>query len=100
MNMPRRKTTLLALTGSVALASAAYGIGTQTGGGGSGAASSQGSRPVRGMGIHWRDRGEALAGRLGVSEARPRAAVEAVRKSGEQSGVDPRPPLRKALADA
>ena len=100
MNTPRRKTTLLALVGSVALASAAYGIGTQTGGGESGAASSQGSRPVRTMGMRWRDRVESLAGRLGVSEARLRAAFEAIRKSEQQSGADPRSQFEKALADA
>ena len=95
-----RKTTLMAVAGSVALASAAYGIGSQSGGGNSGAATAPGFRPVRGTRMMFHDREESLAKRLGVSEARLRAALGAIRKSEQRSGNDPRSQFEKALAGA
>src|SRR5437764_628369 len=95
-----RKTTLIAVAGSVALASAAYGIGSQSGGGNSGAATAPGFRPVRGTRMIFHDREESLAKRLGVSEARLRAALGAIRKSEQRSGNDPRSQFEKALAGA
>ena len=92
MNPRTRKTTATVLAGSVALASAAYAIGSQSGGGTSGAA-------PRGADGSARARGPAasLAQRLGVSEEKLRAAFEDIRRS------DPRSPesrLARALSDA
>lgn len=100
MNARSRKTTAIALAGSVAVASAAYAIGSQTGGGTSGAATSQSFRPVRAVGARFDHRGASLAARLGVSEARLRAAFDAIWKSHQQSGDDPRTRFEKALAGA
>src|SRR4051812_44437287 len=87
----RTKTTAMVLAGSVALASTAYAIGSQSGDGTSGAAT-RSSAAARGP-------GQTLAQRLGVSEAKLRAAFEAIRKD-ETPPADPRKRLVTALADA
>jgi ClpA/ClpB-like protein len=94
------KTALIALGGSVALASAAYGIGSATGGGNSGAATAQGAGPARGTRVMWLDREGSLAKRLGVTEARLQAAFDAIRTKEQQSGHDPRSEFENALAGA
>ena len=87
----RTKTTAMVLAGSVALASTAYAIGSQSGDGTSGAA----SRNAKSAGA----RGQTLAERLGVSEAELRAAFDDIRKDDPPPGGDPRTRLEKALAD-
>src|SRR5947207_2496808 len=91
---PRRtKTTAIALAGAVALASGAYAIGSQSGGGTSGAATRAAAR-VPG------DPAAALAKRLGVSETALRNAFDDIRRSESPPGGDPRTRFEKALADA
>src|SRR4051794_33800942 len=86
----RTKKTAAALTGAVALASGAYALGSQAGGG---AALAGGTTPSAtqpgygfgpGPGPGFRDRGPGrplsdLATRLGVSEAKLRAALQDLR---------------------
>src|SRR5215213_5988455 len=70
----RTRTTAIALTGAVALASAAYGLGTQREDGSATAArTASGSAPFR-LGL------DRLADRLGVSSDKLRAALDDVRK--------------------
>lgn len=88
----RTRTTAMVLAGSVALASAAYAIGSQSGDGTSDAAT---ARAAKSAGA----RGQTLAERLGVSEAKLRAAFEDIRKEDPPPGGDPRARLEKALAD-
>ena len=92
---PRRKTTATVLAGAVVLASGAYAIGSQSGGGTSGAATETAARSARAG-----DRAGSLARRLGVTEAELRGAFEDIRKSNPPPGGDPRARLEKALADA
>jgi energy-converting hydrogenase A subunit M len=77
----RTKTAALALTGAVALASGAYALGTQTGGGAAVAADQPApDRPA--FSAHWRGGplgSESLADRLGVDESELREALEDVR---------------------
>jgi transcriptional regulator with XRE-family HTH domain len=87
----RTKTTAMVLAGSVALASTAYGIGSQSGDGTTDAAT-RSAKAAAG--------GQTLAERLGVSEAKLRAAFEDIRKDDPPPGGDPRARLEKALADA
>src|SRR3954471_9891844 len=107
----RRTTTAVALAGAVAAASGAYALGTQAGGGnadatgGGSATTAAASGPGTGMAVGARrgDRHEArlgdLAQRLGVSEARLRAALVAVR--GQQKAQRPdRDALTQRLATA
>jgi predicted trehalose synthase len=87
----RAKTTAMVLTGCVAVASAAYAVGSQTGGGTSGAATRSGDRAGA--------RGQTLAQRLGVSEAKLRAAFDDIRDDATPP-KDPRARIVEALADA
>ena len=94
----------MALAGSVAVAFGAYGLGSQIGGGTSGAATATGAafHPVRPMGGPGGPDGaglQDLATRLGVSQDKLRAALDAIGKSDPQAGGDPRTVLEKALAD-
>jgi hypothetical protein len=91
----RRKTTATVLAGAVVLASGAYAIGSQSGGGTSGAATGTASQSA-GPG----DPAASLASRLGVTEAQLRAAFDDIRKTDPPPGGDPRAKLEKALADA
>ncbi|HKP89687.1 MAG TPA: Clp protease N-terminal domain-containing protein, partial [Thermoleophilaceae bacterium] len=88
----RTKTKAMVLAGSVALASTAYAIGSQSGDGTSGAATRAGKTTAA--------RGQTLAERLGVSEAKLRAAFEDIRGDDPPPGGDPRARLQKALADS
>jgi transcriptional regulator with XRE-family HTH domain len=88
----RSRTTAIVVAGSVALASTAYAVGSQTGGGTSDAATNGANSAAT--------RGQTLAERLGVSEAKLRAAFEDIRKSDPPPGGDPGARLEKALADA
>ena len=92
MNPRTRKTTATVLAGSVALASAAYAIGSQSGGGNSGAA----TRASQASGRF--DPAASLAQRLGVSEEKLRAAFEDIRKTNPPP--DPGAEIAKALSDA
>lgn len=103
-----RKKTAAALAGAVVLGSAGYALGSGSGGGAASAAAGpgSGSAPVGyGSGSGPRERGPRgagladLAGRLGVSEAKLRSALEAVRDDVAPKGE--RDETRfKALADA
>jgi hypothetical protein len=88
----RTKTAAIALTGAVALASGAYALGTQTGGGSAVAAGDPGDELVIAAGPADRDRplfrthfrggplgSERLADRLGVDESELREALEDIR---------------------
>jgi DNA-binding transcriptional regulator YdaS (Cro superfamily) len=79
-----KQTAALALTGAVALASGAYALGSQAGGGDAVAAKApQTAAPPPGRPGHWRGDGPAdldsLATRLGVDAAKLRAALEDIR---------------------
>src|SRR4051794_29846615 len=88
----RTKTTAVALTGAVALASGAYALGTQSGGGdatakaGSSTKSSS-SKSTRAVGVRVIRRGpfgraaglQSLADKLGTTPAKLQAAFEALR---------------------
>jgi hypothetical protein len=87
--MLRTKTTAAVLGGAVALASGAYALGSQSGGGSavaqtSSTSSSTSTKPYGppGPGGPWRGRDaglSALAGKLGVSESALRSALDAVK---------------------
>jgi len=87
----------VAMTGAVAIASAAYGIGTQAGGGN--AAAENGGGNARGVAVECGPglRFDGLAEELGVSDARLRAALEDfhAEKEGDRRGA-----FASALADA
>jgi energy-converting hydrogenase A subunit M len=77
----RTKTAAFALTGAVALASGAYALGTQAGGGAA-VAADQSDRNPPVLRAHWRGGpfgSERLADRLGVDESELRDALEDVR---------------------
>jgi uncharacterized tellurite resistance protein B-like protein len=89
---PRTKKTAAALTGALVLASGAYALGSQTGGGSALAGqNANASRQAGGFGFGYgpgpgapgrRDRGRdlaAVAGKLGVTPAQLRAALEKLR---------------------
>ncbi|MEA2307906.1 MAG: hypothetical protein QOI65_192 [Thermoleophilaceae bacterium] len=91
------RTRVIVVAGSLALASTAYGIGSQAGDGTSDAASRKSSKvTASGPG----DPAASLAKRLGVSEAALRTAFEDIRKSESPPGGDPRARFEKALAGA
>jgi Clp amino terminal domain, pathogenicity island component len=96
----RTKTAALALTGAVALASGAYALGTQTGGGAAVAADpSAPDRPA--LRTHWRPApfgSERLADRLGVDESELREALEDVRPQLPDPG-EVRDDFAERLAD-
>jgi transcriptional regulator with XRE-family HTH domain len=105
-----KQTTVLALTGAVALAAGAYALGSQAGGGsaeaakanGNGAAHGYGVRPFGGPPGRWRAAPPSLQGladRLGVKESDLQAALEAIRKD-LPAPEDRRDELAKQLADA
>jgi hypothetical protein len=83
MTRGKQTTTALALAGAVALASGAYALGTQVADGNAVAAKTPNGAPPFGHGRAGFHRGgplfEGLADRLGVSEARLRAAMEDLR---------------------
>ena len=92
----RTKATAVVMAGAVALSSAAYGIGTQAGGGT--AAAENGNRAAAvdcGPGMRFGFRG--LAEELGVDAAELRAALEDFRQQNEG---DHRDAFAAALADA
>ena len=104
----RTKTITAALGGAVALASGAYAIGSQAGDGSATAASSASARPAASAPadartVHFRGgRGaglEDLAEDLGVTEAKLRAALEAVRED-QAPKADRREAMAAALAKA
>jgi energy-converting hydrogenase A subunit M len=77
----RTKTAAFALTGAVALASGAYALGTQAGGGAAVAADASGPNPPA-IRSHWRGGplgSESLADRLGVEESELRDALGDIR---------------------
>ena len=93
-----RKTTAVVLAGAVALSSAAYGIGTQVGGG---SAAAEGER-ANGNATRALERGPApgfdgLADKLGVKPAELR---EALRDFHERKGDERRDGMASALAGA
>jgi ClpA/ClpB-like protein len=95
----RRRTTIVALAGGVALASGGLAIGSQLGNGAADARSkTNSSAPAQARDAHFGRRGgpgdfSSLADRLGVSEAKLRAALDDLRPSG-----DPMDGLAAALA--
>jgi transcriptional regulator with XRE-family HTH domain len=102
-----KQTTVLALTGAVALASGAYALGSQAGDGSAEAAKNPANAAPQGYGGHpfggppGRFRAgppnlQSLADRLGVKEADLQAALEDIRKSLG----DRRDELAQELADA
>lgn len=93
----RRRTTAVAVAGGVALASAAFAAGSQIGDGSAVARDGSGSRSAQFDGRHGGPgRGlSSLAERLGVSEAKLRDALDAIRPQG-----DPHEELAAALASA
>jgi Clp amino terminal domain, pathogenicity island component len=98
----RRKQAAIALTGAVALASGAYALGSQAGGGTAGAAGTpddpkppalvRSGAPQFAFGL------DRLADRLGVDESDLRDALEDVRPDPPDPG-DIRDDFAKALAD-
>jgi CRP-like cAMP-binding protein len=91
-----QKATALVLVGAVGLASAAYGIGSQTGGGSATAGS--GSDPgERGFELRFEPGFDALADALGVDADE---LEQAMRDFHEQEGGDMRSAFATALADA
>jgi Clp amino terminal domain, pathogenicity island component len=92
------RTRVIVVAGSLALASTAYGIGSQTGDGTSDAAGRRATKAVPADGP--RDPAASLAKRLGVSEADLRAAFDDIRKSDPPPSGDPRARFEKSLADA
>lgn len=100
----RGKTLTAILAGGVLLASTAYGIGTQVGGGGATAADDSSPRDQRREMRIRMDRGErfgraALARKLGVSEERLRTALEEIRGEMKRPG-DRRDRMVADLAEA
>jgi hypothetical protein len=106
-----KQTTALALTGAVALASGAYALGSQAGGGSAEAAKSgtqtappyggPGPGPGRGFGRPPGARPDlsAFATKLGVTEAALQKALEDLR-GDQQKPEDHRGDMAQALADA
>jgi Clp amino terminal domain, pathogenicity island component len=98
----RKKQAAIALTGAVALASGAYALGSQAGGGTAGAAGTPDNpRPpalVRAGGPHVEFGLDRLADRLGVDESDLRDALEDVRPERPDPG-DIRDGFAKTLAD-
>lgn len=107
-----KQTVALALTGAVALASGAYAIGSQAGGGDAAAANPSGNAaapygPGPGFGHGFGpDRGPGrpdltgLADRLGVKEADLRKALDELRPAKGADPHGPRGDLPQELADA
>jgi hypothetical protein len=74
---PRTKKTAAALSGALVLASGAYALGTQTGDGTALAGATPSSQAGAPPGRHGGPRDlSGIAGRLGVTEAKLRAALE------------------------
>jgi transcriptional regulator with XRE-family HTH domain len=103
-----KQTTVLALTGAVALASGAYALGSQAGDGSADAAKANGARqgygvrPFGGPPGRWRAAPPSLQGladRLGVKEADLRAALADIRKS-LPAPQERRDDFAQGLADA
>jgi hypothetical protein len=100
---PRTKKTAAALGGALVLASGAYGLGSQAGGGsalaGSTTPSPQAAPPGPGPGRFGGPRDlSAIAGRLGVTEDKLRAALQDLRPDRAAAKDDRRNELAKALA--
>ncbi len=98
---PRSKKTAAALSGALVLASGAYALGSQAGDGsalaGSKTPSPQAAPP--GPGRHGGPRDlSAVAGRLGVTEDKLRAALQDLRPDRKAAKDDRRDELAKALA--
>lgn len=96
MSQLSKRTSVIVVAGSVALASTAYAIGSQAGDGTSDAAGRKASKAQKRQG----DPGASLAKRLGVTEAELRAAFEDIRKEDPPPSGDPRDRFAKSLADA
>jgi hypothetical protein len=98
---PRTKKTAAALSGALVLASGAYALGSQAGDGsalaGSTTATPQAAPPGPGRHRGPRDL-SAIAGRLGVTQARLRAALQDLRPDRKAATDDRRGELAKALA--
>ena len=93
---PRTKTTAVALTGALVLASGAYALGSQTGGGTALAGGQPTSSVARQAGGHHDLSG--VAGQLGVSEAKLRAALEDLRPDRGAAKDERKSVLAKELA--
>src|SRR4051812_9246239 len=98
---PRGKKTSIVLAGAVALASGAYAVGSQSGGGTSGAATATAERfGPAGAGGEARDFGfSTLADKLGVSTSRLRNALDQIRSENGRPDIGARIDLVNALAD-
>jgi hypothetical protein len=101
---PRTKKTAAALTGALVLASGAYALGSQAGDGSALAGSGSNATNLRGAGFGYgpgrlHPRFESLADQLGVSEAKLRDALEAVRDERKARHDDVRAAVVKALAN-
>ena len=97
---PRTKKTAVALSGALVLASGAYALGTQAGGGAALAGGTT-SPSVRIAGPHGPDGPRDLSGiadRLGVTEAKLRAALEDLRPDLRAKKDEHHDALAKALA--
>ena len=102
---PRTKKTAAALTGALVLASGAYALGSQAGDGSALAGSGSNASNPRGAGFGYgpgpgraHPRFEGLASQLGVSEAKLRDALRAVRDERKDDHEVVRDAVVKALA--
>jgi hypothetical protein len=100
---PRTKKTAAALSGALVLASGAYALGSQAGDGsalaGSTTPTPQAAPPGPGPGRHGGPRDlSAIAGKLGVSEDKLRAALQDLRPGRGAAKDDHQGALAKALA--
>src|SRR5204862_2274009 len=97
---PRPGAKVIVVAGSLALASAGYAVGSQSGGGTSGVATAadNGGTGIRAAPGPCGEHLDSLASRLGVSSTKLRSAFDDIRKSSPRP--DPRAAFAKALADA